>query len=59
MIPYKVRMKEDLFAILSTFLMETIHVELPDEAIDLIVPEVFRQDMLLESFYISDVKLFS
>ncbi len=39
--------------------METVHVELSDEGVDVAVSEVQGQNLLLEELYILDGKLFS
>lgn len=41
-------MAEHALGVISPGLMKAIHVELPHEAIDLVMPEVSRQDNLLK-----------
>lgn len=47
------------FRMISSRLMKAIHVELPYETIDLIMPKVFRQDQLLKLIDILNDKLAS
>lgn len=41
-------MAENTFRVVSSTLVKTIHVELPDKGVHFAVPEVFGQDYLLE-----------
>ena len=48
---------EDIFAGILAGFVEAIHVELPDEAIDIPMPEIFGEDMFLEFIDLLDGKL--
>lgn len=55
----EVGMRKDVFGGLLSGLVEAVHVELPDEAVDISVPEVFGKDGLLKLLDISDRELFA
>jgi hypothetical protein len=57
MSPQEARMAEDIFAGILARLMEAVHVELPNEAIDIPVPEEFGKDMVLELIDLLDGEL--
>jgi hypothetical protein len=48
---------EDVFAGVFAALMEAVHVELADEGVDVAVPEVFGEDVVLEVIDLLDGKL--
>ena len=50
-------MTEDTLSVICTGLMEAVHVQLPDEAVDFVVAEIARQDNLLELRNILDDEL--
>ena len=52
-------MAEDAFGVLLTGLVEAIHVELSDEAIDLVVPEELGKDDLFEFGDVFDDEILS
>lgn len=49
-------MAKNVLAWIFTALMETIHVELSDEGVDVSVSEVFGEDMILKLIYLFDSK---
>ena len=51
------RVAEDIFAWILAWFMEAVHVELPNEAVDIAVPKVFGGDMLLKLIDLLDGKL--
>lgn len=51
-------MTENVLGGLFPGLVESIHIQLPNEAVDVPVPEVFRQDGFLELLNILDGELF-
>ena len=51
-------MAENIFGGLFATLVETIHIELSDETVDIPMPEVLWQDSFLELFNVLDGKLF-
>ena len=59
MILLEIWMTENVFSGLLPRLVETIHIKLPDEAIDIFVPKIFGKDGLFELFYIFDCEFFS
>ena len=50
---------EDVFAGVLAALVEAVHVELADEGVDVAVPEVLGQDVVLEVIDLLDGKLAS
>lgn len=52
-------MAEDVLGGLLARLMEPVHVQLSNKTVDVAMPEVFRQDRLLELFYVLDGELFA
>lgn len=50
-------MAEHALGVVCTGLMETVHVQLSDEAVDLVVAEVAREDNLLELVDVFDDEL--
>jgi hypothetical protein len=55
----EIGMTKDVFAGVLTGLVESIHVELPDEAVDVPVPEEFGEDVVLKLINFLDGKLAS
>ena len=56
-VPLEERMAKNAFDVIIAGFVETIHVELPDEAIHFGVPEVSRQHHLLQLADVLDHKL--
>ena len=50
-------MTEDIFAGILTTLVEAIHVKLPDERVDISMPEIFGQDLILKIINLFDGEL--
>ena len=50
-------MAEDVFAWVFATLMEAVHVELPNEGVDISVPEEFWEDVVLELIDLFDGEL--
>ena len=50
-------MAKDAFGVILTGLMKPIHVELANEAVDFLVPEILGQDNLLKFVDIFDDKI--
>lgn len=48
---------KDIFAGILAGLMEAIHIELPDEAVNVPMPEIFGEDMILKLIDFLDGKL--
>jgi hypothetical protein len=55
----KVFIAENVFGEILSGFVETVHVELSDEGVDVAVSEVKGQNLLLEELYILDGELFS
>lgn len=49
-------MAKNVLTWIFTTLMETIHVELSDERVDISVSEIFGEDMVLKIIYLFDSK---
>lgn len=52
-------MTKDIFAGIFTGLVEAIHIELSDEAVNVPVPKIFREDMILKLIDFFDGELTS
>lgn len=52
-------MAEHALGVISSRLMKAVHVELPYETVDFVVPKVLRQDQLLKLVDILDDELAS
>jgi hypothetical protein len=57
--PEKVRVAKNVFAGVFAAFVEAVHIELPDEGVDVPVPEVLGEDMVLELVDLFDGKLAS
>lgn len=57
--PQEKGMTKDIFAGILAGLMEAIHIELPDEAVNVPVPKIFREDMILKLIDFFDGELAS
>lgn len=58
-VPLKVGMAEDVPGGFLPGLVEPVHVELPDEAVDVPVAEIFRQDDFFKLVNVLDGEFFS
>ena len=47
-------MLEYVLILLIAYFVEIVHVELPDEGAEISVPEVDRQNLLLETVHVQD-----
>lgn len=52
-------MSEDNFGLIFPGLVESIHVELSDEAVEVAMSEVFGKDLALEFINVFDQELFA
>jgi hypothetical protein len=52
-------MAENIFGRLFARFVETVHVELPNKAVNVSVPEILGQNSLLELLYVFDGEFFT
>lgn len=57
--PQEKGVTKDIFAGIFAGLMEAVHIELPDEAVNVPMPEIFREDMVLKLIDFFDGELTS